>query len=383
MTDIQKAFLYSPALRMKSGELLGLFELAPDVADSILPRLIAPPPAERKGERIPMLEVGDQSPDVSRALSVNWPKRPVLLEATYLIREFGRDRLGLWLPKMFDSARKAYALPIPLVTSKELLGHDVAPYRACIDPTASIKLGVVFKADDLVDDEGLKRVLAVIDSLGIQAEHCVAIADFPNEEFANPDVVAPVIGGVLETLQSAAKWRQIIFQGTSYPKKNLAAPGGCHIAPRNEWLAWKKAVQFDPATTDYLMFGDYAADHARMSFKGGAAAPIPHYRYTAHDAWLIQRGSDKGTWSAVMRDVCRRIVQHPEFAGRNFSAADETIFQTASVGGSVGKPTDWRGINTTHHITRVVTDIGAIRGMTFRQAAIAEFQDQPDFFSGA
>jgi hypothetical protein len=380
MTNTERAFLYSPALRMKSGELLGLFDLAPDVADSVLPRLIVPPTAERKGERIPMLEVGDQSPNVSRALSVHWPKRPVLLEATYLVREFGRDRMGLWLPKMFDSARKAYALPIPLVTSKDLLSHDVAAYRASIDPTAPIKLGVVFKADDLVDDENLKRVLDVIDRLGLQAEDCVAIADFPNEEFANPDVVAPIIGGVLETLQKSAQWRHIIFQGTSYPKKNLAAPGGCHVVPRNEWLAWKSAVQLDPANAHHLMFGDYAADHARMSFKAGAAAPIPHYRYATPDAWLIQRGSDKGTWSTVMRDVCRRIVQHPQFAGRNFSSADETIFQTASVGGTVGKPTDWRGINTTHHITRVVTDIGGIRGMTFRRARVSEYGDQPELF---
>jgi hypothetical protein len=39
--------LYSPALRMKAGELEGLRQLAADVADCILPRLIVPPSSER------------------------------------------------------------------------------------------------------------------------------------------------------------------------------------------------------------------------------------------------------------------------------------------------------------------------------------------------
>jgi hypothetical protein len=38
---------YVPALRMKAGELTGLRDLAPDVADRVLPRLIVPPRQER------------------------------------------------------------------------------------------------------------------------------------------------------------------------------------------------------------------------------------------------------------------------------------------------------------------------------------------------
>ena len=39
--------LYLPALRMKAGELQGVRDLASDVADGTLPRLIVPPMGDR------------------------------------------------------------------------------------------------------------------------------------------------------------------------------------------------------------------------------------------------------------------------------------------------------------------------------------------------
>ena len=96
-------FLYSPALRMKAGELMGLSDLASDVADCIIPRLIVPPPAERKGELEPKFLAEERFPDISKALSIHWPLRNVFVEATQIVSEFDRNRLGLWLPRMFES----------------------------------------------------------------------------------------------------------------------------------------------------------------------------------------------------------------------------------------------------------------------------------------
>lgn len=140
--------LYVCALRMKSGELMGVRELATDVADRITPRFIVPPQSERDSELEPRLIVGERFPDVSRALAGHWPQRDALIEATYLLDEFGRDRMGLWLPKMFENARKANARPIPLVAVDDLLRDDLNGYRACIDTAAPLKFGVVFSSGE-------------------------------------------------------------------------------------------------------------------------------------------------------------------------------------------------------------------------------------------
>jgi hypothetical protein len=82
--------LYSPALRMKAGELEGLRQLASDVADCILPRLIVPPSGERD-ETTPLLLELDKVPDIGPRLAEVWRRRPALVDVSYIITEFGRE----------------------------------------------------------------------------------------------------------------------------------------------------------------------------------------------------------------------------------------------------------------------------------------------------
>ena len=182
-----------------------------------------------------------------------------------------------------------------------------------------------------------------------------------------PEIVAPIISGALETLQEVGLWQQLVFQGTNYPDRNPAEPGASYTVPRNEWKAWRQAVRFDPATAEHMIFGDYAADCATMAFGGSGAKAIRHCRYATSEAWLVERGSESGADAAVMRDVCRRIVESGEFSDRTFSSADEYIFKTAQGQAGPGNSTTWRAANTTHHITRVVADIGGVRGFALRQ----------------
>lgn len=355
--------LYVSALRMKAGELIGIRDLAPDVADCIVPRLILPPQSERKNELQLQLFDGERLPDISISLAAHWPQRDALIEATYLFQEFGRDRMGFWLPRMFDKAREANTRPIPLVTVDDLLEGDLIAYRACLDPGAALKFGVVFSSNDLDDTELLNRALGRLERLSLSPSDCTVIADFHDADFASAERVAPVIAGVLDTLQSSAVWQQIVFQGTNFPEVNPAVAGSSILVPRNEWIAWRRAVRFEPATANHMIFGDYAADCAKIVFKVGGAAPaIRHYRYATPDAWLVQRGADAGTHSAIMRKVCEDILSSGHFAGRTFSSADDFIFRTAYNAGGPGAAREWRAVNTTHHITRVVADVGVVRG---------------------
>ena len=119
--------LYSPALRMKAGELEGVPRLAPDVADCILPRFIVPPSGERD-ESAPLLLGLSRTPDISPPLIRAWRRRPALIDSTYILDEFGRERAAEWLPDMFERARKkeAHAIPAALLSDIELAPMPIA-----------------------------------------------------------------------------------------------------------------------------------------------------------------------------------------------------------------------------------------------------------------
>ncbi|RWP76100.1 MAG: hypothetical protein EOR11_32285, partial [Mesorhizobium sp.] len=216
-----------------------------------------------------------------------------------------------------------------------------------------------------------------LDRLGLTARDCAVLADFGGSEFTNPAIVAPIIGAALETLQDFGPWQKIIFQGTHYPETNPAKDGTAEIWPRNEWLAWRQAVKFDPATAEHMIFGDYAADCAKMKFGSSNASAIRHIRWATTDSWRIQRAVKSGRDAQRMREVYKAIFECAEFAGEGFSEADAYVARAAK-GSSAksGNATTWRQLNTTHHITQAVADIAKIRGIVIRKALGKEFDTQ-------
>ena len=359
---------YVPALRMKTGELAGLRDLAPDVAARVLPRIIVPPPEERDDALQAQLFETEDSPNIADALAAHWRGRSALVDATHLIPDLGREAVGRWLPRMFARAQRAGVPAVPLVALADLTADSREAYReAC--GAGPVRFAIVVSAGELVSRDVLVPLLRHLEAMRLSPSDCSIIADFSDSDFTDADIVAPIIGGALELLQEMGVWGQVVFQGTNYPDRNPAEPGGSYQVSRNEWKAWRKAVGFDPATAEHMLFGDYAADCATMVFGGGRGRAIRHYRYATPDAWLVERGADGGTDAAAMRDVCRRIVGSKDFAGGSFSSADEFIFLTACGEAGPGNSTRWRAVNITHHITRVVADIGGVRGFTFRQGA--------------
>lgn len=372
--------LYVPALRMKAGELQGIRDLEPDVSDATLPRMIVPPLGDRDNILQPRLFEEKALPEIGGALRSHWFDRSILIEPTYLMDELGRDKIGKWLPKMFERARAAQTRPIPLIQISDLLQTDAAAFDQAIDRAANIQFGLVVQSGDAEDRKALDRAVRAIDRMRLTPEQCVILVDFQHADLSDPTIVAPIIEGALENVRQVATWQQVVFQGTNFPEANPAQPDSHELIPRSEWIAWKQAVAFDPETADYLLFGDYAADNAKLVFSKRGGVPIPHYRYTAPDAWYVRRGSSTGKTDAIMRKVCLDIVNSNYFAGRDFSSADDYIYLTAHAGGGPGSPTIWRAVNTTHHITHVVKEVGRIRGRAFLKRALDVVPTQRELF---
>jgi hypothetical protein len=357
---------------MKAGELEGLRQLAPDVADSVLPRFIVPPKKERSGSEPLLIEMAEM-PDISVALSTHWRDRPALIDVAYIIDEYGRDRLATWLPNMFKRAWAANVIAIPVAQLSDLGDAELNAFKAAIPEKSPLKFAICVTSDELVGAELRGTILSILASLNLNASDCAVLADFAGAELSDPMIAAPIIGGALETLQEVGPWRHIIFQGTHYPEVNPAKDGTVEIWPRNEWRAWREAVRFDPSTAEYMIFGDYAADCAKMTFGGGGAQAIRHLRYATADCWLIQRAVKEGKDAQRMHGVFKAIVDSGVFAGDGFSSADGFIANGAkNPTAGPGNSTTWRQLNTTHHITQVVSDIAKVRGISIKKAPASE-----------
>ena len=368
--------IYCPALRMKAGELEGVRQLAADVADCILPRFIVPPQSERD-ETKPMLFEIEETPDISGALASHWRQRSVLIDATYIIDEYGRNRLAIWLPAMFERARKSQVRAIPMALLTDLGDAEAPAFRAAIAVDERIKFAICVPSDETVGPEFTVTMSEALRRLGLAPADCAVLVDFGRSEFADPAIVAPIISGALEALQDFGAWQQIIFQGTHYPETNPAKDGSVEVWPRNEWLAWRQAVNFDSTTAEHMTFGDYASDCAKMAFGSSSAAAIRHIRYATSDSWRVQRAVESGTDAHRMHGVYKAIFECHEFAGAGFSAADAYIAHAAkSPMAKPGNATTWRQLNITHHITQAVADIAKVRGILIKEAVAIEFSTQ-------
>jgi hypothetical protein len=368
---------------MKTGELQGLADLAVDIKDPILPRLIVPPRIERDAELQGVLVNTESVPGAGIVLSKYWVKRNVLLDLQFLFEDFGVEKSGIWLPKAYELARRERVFAIPVAELSDLEGTRFQAFKDAIDATAQLKLALRIGLEDLSDHKLRERLQRVFDRLRIAQNDSIALVEFGDADFSQPDIVAGVIEGACETLEEVGQWNSVVFQGTSYPEKNPADHGTDGLVMRNEWSAWSRGVHFNKGTADHLVFGDYAADCAKMKFGKSGAPAIRHYRYTTSDHWIVTRGAEDGGDKAVMREVCQRIVNNKHFAGREFSAADDYIYRTSVNTDGPGNATTWRGINTTHHITRVVNDIGGVKGMVFADRKVDESGKQLHMFDQA
>ena len=376
---IANPLLYVPALRAKTGEVRGLQRLAADIASKITPHLIVPPPKDIDPEKQRPLTQDEIIYGTGKRIADHWRLRDAFLDTRFLFKEFGEETSADWLNRIFSVARHSGANLIPVLTLSDALGPRQAAFRSVLH-AGPIQAALRIKFDE-VDGDLASHLASALSALGLIDQRCVILADFSEADFAAPDVVGEIAQGVLEDLQAIGRWPAVVFQGSNYPTTNPAVDNGSCKVSRNEWLAWKAAVNLNGASPDRLVFGDYAADCSKIDFKKkGGGIPIRHYRYALTDSWLVVRGIPTGETKSAMQQVCTTIINSGSFAGREFSAADDFIYRCAQGWDGPGNGTTWREVNTTHHITRVVRDIGGVKGYAFSNRQVSTPLHQPSIF---
>jgi hypothetical protein len=222
-----------------------------------------------------------------------------------------------------------------------------------------------------------RRYADLIRRLQIEARQSVVIVDLSDADLDDAQAVGELLVGTYHELAEIALWNKVIIEATSFPEINPAAEQETIVIPRNDWKAWLNAVNTEEVVKRSLIYGDYGADSAKFRFGSGRIKAIPHHRYSTTDNWYVARGSRVAATSESMRWVSQQIIGSAHFAGPRFSIADAAIFERANGRLGPGTATNWRKINTVHHLTRVITDLGPLYGYAVRPISAPASLSQP------
>lgn len=370
---------YVATVRLKQGEYLALSETSSDVAERLLPHFVLPPPKDRDPEKGRVLTTDEIVYENGLRVGKYWPFRTCLLDPRFLFKRLGTSEAKVWLPRLFRTAANSNARAIPVCTLADLEGDRLQAFQAITNP-GDVGVALRLTLRDLGDERLQNRVHAALLKIVALPSQCILVLDLSGADFSATESVAEFIVGAFQRVFEIGRWRRIVTTATSYPEKNPAEENGEVLLQRNEWDAWNIAVNHDSVIRQNLMYGDFAADSSKFVFSGGTT-PIRHYRYTSEKGWFVVRGSKSIELKATMVDVATRIVKSRHFLGKNFSTADRFIFETANGAASgPGNAMIWRKVNTIHHLTLIIRDLGRVYGYKIRELAEAETGFQPDLF---
>ena len=349
---------YSCALRAKRGELAAMAMLRDDVAARMLPRLIIAPEKEKNKAQLSLLsDLGclNLVPDLHHA----WRSKPVIVDPTYVLDQFGRDRMADWFTPAIIDAVQAGSPAIPCIRLVDFEDEVVFGFRSSCEAAGGY-FGITLTLSEAADPSVLERLASKLGVNGFDLGKGIIFGDFVKEDFKNPEFVSPVIEGAFETILESAPWLKVIFQASSYPEANPASENSAVVIGRGEWFAFRDVADSRPDLIGRkVLFGDYGADSGRIDFNAKSRRAYPHLRYNLGESWMVARGSNKGDFAQSLRSIASHIVAHAEYSGPGFSDADLRIQQIADGIAGPGNASDWRAINMCHHITKVVADFGS------------------------
>jgi hypothetical protein len=360
-------FCYVPTVRFKRGECLGLCDLAPDVVERIRPCFVLPPPGEGGDFFGQSQTAAEVVSGTGHHIAKAWPFGTAFLEPRFLFEKLEGCE---WLPRMFDAAQARGTTLIPVAGLTDLAGPRAWAFKASLASECDVKVALRVSPSDVDDVQFNEIVSRGLSSMQIGPDGCSIFLDVSqdNSVFDDPQAVADVVLAAVERLVEFGGWRHIVLRGSNYPQQDPAEEGATVSRARGEWLAWLRTLEAG------LVFGDFGADSPVIKFPKGGGRIIPHrhLRYATPQSWLVVRGKAAGRTSVAMRDVCTRIVSSGQFAGRDFSAADQRIFGVSTGHTEIGTPWQWRELDTCHHITRVVADLGGILGFAIKRRKVVE-----------
>ncbi|MCA1790673.1 MAG: beta family protein [Thioalkalivibrio sp.] len=353
---------YVPCLRWKQGEYQAVMRLAPEVQTRLLPLIEIPEIGYDFENRAPACSLDDHVEPFPKRVARKWGKGRCLVDVDLVNVPGAMMRDGAHpATYVFSDLRQLGVNAVPVLRlSKE--SSSQVPLIEAVQASglgACVRLNLVEAASATVGE----RVGALLAQLRAKPSDCDLVLDLEAPNFEPLDAFAELISQTLIDLPELSSWRTLTLLGTSFPSTMAEVGRGLNRVDRKEWplyLEVRRAII--ERSGRVLQFGDYAIAHPaviQVDFRN--VAPAASVRYTTDKQWLIAKGrSTRREPPEQFRELCRMIVDSPEFDGRSFSKGDGYVADCATGQGSTGNLTTWRWVGTNRHITKVTRTLASL-----------------------
>ncbi len=351
--------IYVPVLKGKEGEFAALETLAASVRARMMPLIEIPGvPFDYANER-PAKTLDDHISGVAERLARCWPDMPLYLDLPWFeeedVLEDGRAALEAVLS---DCARLGVqAVPVVSRTSSREYVAAAGRYSAASRWGACFRLLVEDFEDDVDLDAEIDRLLAPFTNRNRLIDLIVDLKDIGQD--TNRAVL--VARSLFSMLPKKDFWRRVTLAAASFPE-DLSEVDAATIStlPRHEWELWRlllRRPQYLPRPQ--MIFGDYAISHpVPTELDPRTMRMSANIRYTIPNSWLVFKGRNVRQYGFDQYfELCKELVERPEYSGSPFSWADKYIADCAERRTGPGNATTWRKVGTNHHLTLVMREL--------------------------
>lgn len=352
---------YVPILKGREGEYAALEVLNSSTKDSVIPLIEVPPVPYDFVTEAPAKSIDEHVGGVPIRIWHVWSGRPFYLDLSSLAKETEAIEETA-LISVLGSDQRVSSQAIP-VMNRESSDSYVAVVRAHAKKHGAVcvRLTVTDFADDINLEEVLNRLVSGILSDGGKADLIVDLGDLGAASATAPHVAR----STLSLVPQPKSWRRMILAGASFPE-DLSEVSAATVVnlPRREWNLWK-TLQARPAALPRrdLIFGDYAMAHPKgRSLDPRTMRMSANIRYTTLDDWLIIKGRNVRQYGFNQYfELCRSLIERPEYMGRSYSWGDTYIGDCADATQGPGNATTWRKVGVNHHITLVTRELASLK----------------------
>ena len=345
---------YVPVLKVKRGEKAALSALAPSVAARITPLLEI---VERKANKVPALNKHLDTAFKDLANSVSRFTR-CFLDA----RELHGDEPTAAADAFLRAATDGIAFtPVTGIARS----HDVAAAMAYRDRGIAVRV----TRQEFEDPHLSVRIAQFLKLHSIQPEAIDLIVDLGAVENMIADGIAALTAAFLPAIPYAQRWRTMTLSGCAFPQSMGGVDRHSHLlVDRAEWIAWRDWLYVGRVGLERVpTFSDCAIQHPKgvEGFDPAVMQVSAAARYGTGDSWLLVKGESTrhAAPSVQFPDIARKITSgslSTYFQGSGHCSGCSSIVAAAGGAPNLGSAEAWRRLGTIHHMSMIVSDLGAL-----------------------
>jgi hypothetical protein len=348
--------IYVPTLKWRQGEMKALQVLAPSVKAYVMPLIEIPPIPWDYVEEKPQKPLEEHLQQMPAQIRKNVSDLPCYIDFGLL--DAG-DRMASGEHPVTAFFQLSSGLPLIPVTGLE---RDITYQDSVKAVNVAIKSGVCLRVglEELFNEAFDARAQSLLSILSVVAEETDLVVDLQGVDQGQSAVLRTALPLAWQS-QKLTNWRSVILLGTGFPVDLSEVSPGLGSITRTEWLLWRSLstkIQRQPR------FGDYGIAHFDVRELDPRVMKVSaSIRYTSDTEWLIFRGRSlrdpRFGGYEQFRTLSTQIVNHPAYAGMEYSWGDRFIYTCAYGEEGTGSLTTWRQVGTNHHITHVVRQLSS------------------------